>query len=150
LTESHIFKYPPTKPTIHNFNDDRTNYVNFTTPINYVSSISFWAKPTSTTQSFLQLNSTATITAASGVVSVGAGFPSPTIYINGKVGGTITTDWNHIVVTGSGLSANAIKFGLVGATYYTGQLDDVRIFNYALTAQQVKNEYNGGAVRFGE
>ncbi|KKU99193.1 MAG: hypothetical protein UY33_C0035G0016, partial [Candidatus Amesbacteria bacterium GW2011_GWA1_48_9] len=29
-----------------------------------------------------------------------------------------------------------------------GQIDDVKIFNYALTAQQVKTVYNEGAVRF--
>lgn len=30
-----------------------------------------------------------------------------------------------------------------------GQIDDVKIFNYALTSTQVKLEYNQGAVRFG-
>ncbi len=32
--------------------------------------------------------------------------------------------------------------------YWNGQLDDVRIYNYALTAQQVKDAYNGAAVSF--
>ncbi len=30
-----------------------------------------------------------------------------------------------------------------------GQIDDVKIFNYALTPQQIRNEYNSGAVNFG-
>ncbi len=30
-----------------------------------------------------------------------------------------------------------------------GLIDEVKIFNYALTPQQVRTEYNGGAVRFG-
>jgi len=30
-----------------------------------------------------------------------------------------------------------------------GQIDDARIWNYALTPTQVKIEYNQGAVRFG-
>ena len=30
-----------------------------------------------------------------------------------------------------------------------GQIDDVKIFNYALTADQIKKEYNDGAVYFG-
>ncbi len=29
-----------------------------------------------------------------------------------------------------------------------GLIDDVKVFNYALTAAQVKNEYNGGSVNF--
>ena len=31
----------------------------------------------------------------------------------------------------------------------TGQIDDVKIFNYALSASQVKNLFNNGAVYFG-
>ena len=29
-----------------------------------------------------------------------------------------------------------------------GQIDDVKIFNYALTSEQILTEYNNGAVRF--
>ena len=32
-----------------------------------------------------------------------------------------------------------------GAEYFPGQIDDVRVFNYALTATQVKQLYNGGS-----
>jgi hypothetical protein len=32
---------------------------------------------------------------------------------------------------------------------YTGQIDEVKIFNYALTADQVKRDFNTGAVYFG-
>lgn len=32
---------------------------------------------------------------------------------------------------------------------WNGLIDEVKIFNYALTAEQVKTEYGGGAVRFG-
>ena len=35
--------------------------------------------------------------------------------------------------------------GQAGKTGFNGQIDDVRIYNYALTATQVKNVYNGGA-----
>ncbi|MFA5932493.1 MAG: DUF2341 domain-containing protein [Microgenomates group bacterium] len=33
--------------------------------------------------------------------------------------------------------------------YVNGQLDDVKVFNYALTATQVKDIYNGGAIFYG-
>ena len=32
---------------------------------------------------------------------------------------------------------------------FNGQIDEVKIFNYALTPLQVKTEYNDGSVRFG-
>ena len=33
-------------------------------------------------------------------------------------------------------------------TYFTGLIDDVRVYNYPLNATQVKTLYNGGAVNF--
>jgi len=72
-----------------------------------------------------------------------------TTYVNGKLDGTpesissvgnLPTDYN----LGIG--------NMLGNDYhFDGQIDDVRIYNYALTATQVKNLYNAGsAVRFGE
>ena len=37
---------------------------------------------------------------------------------------------------------------LGGTSYFNGQIDDVRIYNYALTAEQIKTVYNNGAVNF--
>jgi len=33
--------------------------------------------------------------------------------------------------------------------YFNGQIDDVRVFNYALTANQIKTLFNNGSVNFG-
>lgn len=38
---------------------------------------------------------------------------------------------------------------MIKTTLCQGQLDDVRVYNYALTATQVKLLMNEGAVRFG-
>jgi len=70
------------------------------------------------------------------------------IYKNGVEGtsysytGAISTT-SHGVYIGAGA-------GTAGAPMYfhNGQIDDVRIFNYALTAQQVKDVMNNGAVNF--
>jgi hypothetical protein len=41
------------------------------------------------------------------------------------------------------------RYSLSGTWYgFNGQMDDVRIYNYALTAEQVKTLYNGGSVSF--
>ncbi len=90
--------------------------------------------------------------------------------------GTITTgSWNHYVVaisssagtklylngvqTNSNVSATAYSSASVsfrigapgsGTQYFNGLIDDARIYNYALTATQIKTLYNeGAAVRFG-
>jgi len=49
-----------------------------------------------------------------------------------------------------------ISVGILGHTKYinkltfSGQIDDVRIYNYALTKQQIQQVFNqGSAVRFG-
>jgi hypothetical protein len=41
-----------------------------------------------------------------------------------------------------------LKIGLDPGRYFNGKIDDVRIYNYALTPEQVKTLYNGGAVSF--
>ncbi|MCK4891121.1 MAG: LamG domain-containing protein, partial [Candidatus Pacebacteria bacterium] len=53
----------------------------------------------------------------------------------------------------SGNIAVTIDDLLIGITpglsfEFDGLIDDVKIYNYALTAEQIKTEYNGGAVRF--
>ena len=54
--------------------------------------------------------------------------------------------------TGSVNTSSVLAIGRNSSSsggYFSGQIDDVRVFNYALTATQVKTLYNGGAVRFG-
>ena len=50
------------------------------------------------------------------------------------------------ILTGNISPPNNLYFG--GTSYFNGQIDDVRIYNYALTSEQVKQVYNGGAVNF--
>lgn len=124
-----------------------------TTALNYVQSVSFWAKPDSAAQSYLQLNAGTYISTDSNGTVTATGFSSPTIYVNGKVNGTVTAgQWNHILVTtASGISASAIKFGVQNSTYYAGRLDEVKIWTYPLTETQVNIDYNqGSAVRFAQ
>jgi hypothetical protein len=53
-------------------------------------------------------------------------------------------------IAASGLSTVFGNIQSLMATPYNGKMDDVRIYNYALTTEQVKNLFNGGAaVRFG-
>ena len=51
---------------------------------NGIKTVSFWVKPNSTTQPFIDLNGTATINVTSGTVAANS-FTSPTIYIDGSL-----------------------------------------------------------------
>jgi hypothetical protein len=73
------------------------------------------------------------------------------LYVDGKL-----EDSDPFTFTGNfdynsgGIEPNSIGRFNVSPYYYTdGKIDDVRIYNYALTPQQVKNDYNEGSLRFG-
>lgn len=123
--------------------DDKVTVAN---TIGEVQSVGFWVKPnafTSTTPLF-DLNGTAKIvTNSSGVISA-TGFTSPTIYVNGVVGTTISSNtWSYVMVTtGTGLSASAIKLATDNTNFMKGFIDEVRVYNQALTAAQVLANYN--------
>ncbi len=68
-------------------------------------------------------------------------------YLDGRLVGTSGTVTAG--VTTHFTENNKIGSYLGSSSYFTGQIDEVSIYNYALTATQVKTLYNGGAVRFG-
>ena len=98
--------------------------------------------------------------------------------LTGQNSFTDTTNWHFIAVTVSGLDTASpsaelfldgasqgtdsgdtvtrtnwdtdLRIGRPGVAdrYFDGQVDDVRIYNYALTKQQIKEIYNNGAVSF--
>ena len=65
-------------------------------------------------------------------------------YINGQpinIGSSFTDTTNGSFITVGGFSTN-------GTQNASGQFDDVRVYNYTLTDEQIKQLYNGGAVSF--
>jgi len=130
--------------------DGTDDSVNQPTSIPNVQSLSFWVRPATTTQSILQLSSSVSVSASSGTI-VATGFASPTIYVNGKVNSTITANtWSHIEITSNtAFTADAIKFGVIGSTYFNGKIDEPKLFPYARTKAQVQQDYNAGAANAG-
>lgn len=62
------------------------------------------------------------------------------LYLNSKLVAT---------TNGTGtINSNLTTFELSGITRFSGQIDDVRVYNYALTLEQIKQIYNGGAINF--
>jgi hypothetical protein len=131
--------------------DGTDDYVSVGSTMPTVNSVSLWIKPGSTTQSIIDLDGgTHKISISSGAVTA-TGFTS--YYVDGNLNGTVSnTNWHHIIAVASTAftTTTSLKIGAISSTYFSGQIDDVKIFNYALTPLQVKNLYNASsAVNFG-
>ncbi len=113
-----------------------------------VKTVLFWIKPNSTTEKILELNGSVYIDITSGAVAA-TGFTSPTIYVDNVVSSVISdTDWHYIaVVTNTAINGNNVHIGKAGITYFTGLLDEVMIYNRALSAAEVSQNYNSSAKR---
>ena len=66
------------------------------------------------------------------------------IYING----TLKKSYTTTITPGSFTPIKTVIGWHYSDRFFNGQIDDVRIYNYALTPEQVKTLYNGGAVNF--
>jgi len=66
------------------------------------------------------------------------------LYVDGK----LVSSGSHTL--GSYTSNNPWQIANVpGLSYFLGKIDDAKIFNYALSAEQVKNLFNqGSAIQF--
>jgi hypothetical protein len=67
------------------------------------------------------------------------------LYIDGLLDGTFGGAGGNIANAAVGINIGVRITGGTPSGYFNGQIDDVRIFNYALTPQQVKTVYNSGA-----
>ena len=117
-----------------------------------IKAVSFWIKADNLTNYMMDLNGTQTITVSSGTI-LANNFTSPTIYVDGGISSTLAdTNWHHIaIITDTDVNASAVVVGKVGANYFDGVLDDVRIYNYACVADEIRADYNAGkAAHFGE
>ncbi len=112
--------------------------------ISNVYSVAFWIKPTSTTTDIIRLSTSPTtnISASSGIVS-GTGITTPGVYVNGVLNGTLTTNvWQHVTVTSTtAITADGILLGRI-STALAGSLDDVRMYNRALSPAEVSALYS--------
>lgn len=121
-----------------------------------VQTISFWIRPnTIASQGLINLDGgTHKIsTNASGVISA-TGFTSPAYYINGVATATPTltiNTWNHVeITTGTGFNSTAtFTIGTDGTNFIKGFADEVKFYDYARTAAQVKTDFAGRSVSKG-
>lgn len=94
--------------------DGTDDYVNCLNTVSDIRTISFWAKPSSTTERFLQIGTLISIYLQSGVV-MAYGLDSSTIYVDGVNTTTFPNDgrWHNVTVVGaSSVTGNDINIGL--------------------------------------
>src|SRR3989344_3768207 len=111
-----------------------------------VNTVAFWVNPTTTTEYPVDLNGTAYIWINAGTVTA-QGFTSPTIYVDGAESSTVSAgSWQYVAVTtGTSLNASDLDIGRVeGTGNHEGRIDEVRIYNRALSAAEIKMLYNHG------
>jgi hypothetical protein len=129
--------------------DGVDDYVGIGTAINNINAVSFWIKPTSTSQSILDLDGGTHNISISGGAVTATGFN--TYYVDGQLNGTISdTNWHNITAISNTAfnSTTAFTIGKINTNYYSGNIDDVKIYNYIPTDEQIKLDYNNGAVNF--
>lgn len=135
------FGYGPT------FNGS-TRYFSAGSTISGIYSISFWAKPDTTTDNYyINLTSGVYISSSSGSLNV-VGFAEPTVYVNGVVSSSVVANsWQLVTVTtNTAISASAFEVGRANGSYATNnsQIDSVRLYNRAITATEASRLYDWG------
>lgn len=125
-----------------------SQYVDIGTGPNLVKTVSLWVKPDDIagTDLFISLNNSDYLGASTGAVTV-VGFTAPSMYVDGTLGTsgvtTMTARWTHIVATDTtAANASNLDIGRLLATYYDGLVADVRLYDRALTAQEIFSLYN--------
>jgi hypothetical protein len=80
-------------------------------------------------------------------VVTATGFTAPTVYVDGVQTTTLPdSGWHHITITDTtGVLASNTILGSDGTSYLNGSLDDVRLYDRALSAEEAKRVYQLGA-----
>ena len=113
--------------------------------------VSFWLKRNGTADEDVMDLGTPVIKITGNAIT-STGLTSPTYYVDGIAGATAIADknWHFVSITDTAdISASNIDIGK-STSYFNGLIDDVRIYNYARSPEEIRLDYNQGfAARFG-
>ncbi len=127
--------------------DGSNDYVDIGTGPTSVKTVEFWAYPLTTTEYFVNITgSSEYIWANSGTVTA-TGFSTPRIYVDGvRTTSIVANKWQHIAVT-SATAENASNLDIgrtTDSSYMEGRIDNLRLYDYDLSQEQVAWNYNRG------
>lgn len=77
----------------------------------------------------------------------GNGTYTSILYVNGLLDNTVTV--NYAGTGGSGNLTLGVSFGCTAIGYFNGSISNVQIYNRALSASEVQQNYNATKTRFG-
>ncbi len=132
--------------------DGEDNYISMGDIGMDINALSFWWTGNVASSSIVDLdNGTHTITIDDNIVSANS-FSSPTIYIDGFSNSILANNnWHHILIkTDTAIDVNNLNIGKINSQYLNGFIDDFKLYNYALTATQIKSDYTNGSISFGD
>lgn len=89
----------------------------------------------------IELNGSSQVTAT--------GFSGATVYVDGSTSSTVVdSGWRHVVVTNSSpINSTSLVIGNAGGSFLEGVIDDVRVYDRALTASEVRQLYRLGTTK---
>jgi hypothetical protein len=123
--------------------DGVNDVVTIANTIANIQTISFWVKPSTTSEQLLSINGASYIDLVGGTITT-TGITSPTIYVNGKLKSTLSAgSWQQVTITtGSSLSGSAIKIAQISTNYGQIYFDELKFFTYALSSPQAMANFN--------
>lgn len=111
-----------------------------------IQTVEFWLNNSNATDGILELIDNSTYVSISGSAITATGFTSPTTYVNGSSdSASLASGWNHVVVTDTtSVAAASFLIGEANGDYMSGIIDEVRVYNRALSDAEVRFHYNKG------
>lgn len=129
--------------------DGNNDYINIGDVGSGIKTIAFWIKADdNTSRKIISLDGTDHIEISGSTNITATSFPGTTvIYVDGSSASqAVTTGWHHVVVTDTtGVDASTFEIGRVGSGYFDGLIDDVRIYNKVLSANERDQLYQLGS-----
>jgi len=119
--------------------DGIDEYVSVGTGPASIKTVESWIYPTTNTEKILQLNATTYVEINEGALT-SSGFISPTYFVDGVEDSTTVPagKWSHIMVTtNTGINANIVELGRTGTSYFTGKLEEARIWSDVRTEEEI-------------
>lgn len=106
--------------------------------------VEVWYAPQVTARAVIALSPGASVGfgGADGRSIVTSGWPDSSIFVNGRLGGTVDDGWNHVVIVSqAGITASDVQLGSAPASQlsfpFQGLMDDVVLLDDALTPEEV-------------
>ncbi len=128
---------------------DGNDYVNIGN-VGNIQTVEFWLNDSNAADGILELINNSVYVSISSSAIVATGFTSASIYVNGIATSTLSSGWNHVVVTDTAsVAATSFLIGEANGDYMQGTIDEVSVYNRALSIAEVRYHYNkGGPVAY--